>query len=72
MKLRKQEIVSKIENGAALVKKFDRMYGTYFFLNDIDGNTLYNLHLGDCKSIYAKSQFVKTTIDSNTFELSKL
>ena len=37
MKLRKQEIISKIEKGARLIKKFDRMYGTYFFINDVDG-----------------------------------
>jgi hypothetical protein len=71
MKLRKQEIISKIEEGARLIKKFDRMYGTYFFINDIDGNTLYNLHLGDCKSIINKTQLVKTMLDPNTFEFSK-
>ena len=71
MKFRKQEIISKIEKGATLIKKFDRMYGTYFYINDIDGNTLYNLHLGDCKSIINKTQLVKTVLDSNTSEFSK-
>jgi hypothetical protein len=69
MKLRKSEIMSKIQSGASLVKKFDRMYGTYFFLNDIDGHTIYNVHLGDCKSI-ANSNLVKTMLDSNTFEFT--
>jgi hypothetical protein len=72
MKLRKQEIISKIENGATLIKKFDKMYGTYFIINDVDGRKLYNLHLGDCKSIVTKSQFVKTMLDSNTFQFSKI
>ena len=71
MKYIKQEIISKIEKGSRLIKKFDRMYVTYFFINDVDGCTLYNLHLGDCKSIVTKSQFVKTMIDPNTFEFSK-
>jgi hypothetical protein len=70
MKIRKKEILQKIESGAVLVKKFDRMYGTYFYLNDVDGKSLYNLHSTDCKLITASNQLTKKLIDTNTLEYS--
>jgi hypothetical protein len=71
MKLTKIETIEKIESGAVLVKKFERMYGTYFFMNCPDGTTIWNLNESHCKSIIASGAFKKTMVDSNMFEFSK-
>ena len=70
MKLTKIETIEKIESGAVLVKKYDRMYGTYFFMNCPDGNAIWNLNATHCKSIISSGVFKKTMVDSHMFEFS--
>jgi hypothetical protein len=70
MALTKMETIEKIESGAVLVKKFDRMYGTYFFMNCPDGVTIWNLNKTHCKSIFSSGVFKVTMVESNMFELS--
>lgn len=70
-KLRKSEILEKISNGSTLVRKFDRMYGTYFYLINIDSTCIYNVNKNDCKTITNMNQLIKKMIDPNTFEFYK-
>lgn len=66
MKISKDVILEKMKNGAVLIQKFDRMYGTYYFLNDIDGNVIYNINLKSISSI--KNISNKIWIDKNIIE----
>jgi hypothetical protein len=70
MKLTKSETIEKIQSGAVLVRKYDRMYGTYYFMNCPDGNTIWNLNMLHCKSIIASGSFKKTIIDGSFTEYS--
>lgn len=67
-KIRKNEILDMIANGSTLVEKFDRMYGTYFFIITLNATTIYNVHLGDCKSISKMGILKKTMVERNLFE----
>lgn len=65
-KLRKKEILDLLKDNATLIRKFDRMYGVYFFIICSDNNCIYNLHKSDCASITKMLQ--KNIVDANTFE----
>lgn len=51
MKLTKIEMIEKLNAGAILVQKFDRLYGKYYYLNDIDGNCIWNLNKKTISSV---------------------
>lgn len=66
MKLSKIEIIEKLNTGAILVEKFEPMYGKYYFLNDIDGNCIWNLNKKSIPSIIKMCN--KLWIDEDTIE----
>lgn len=71
-KIRKNEILELVYSGSTLVKKFDRMYGTYFYIINSDATTIYNVHLGDCKTISNMVILKKTMVDPNLFEYTSI
>jgi len=66
-KIRKNEMIEMLQNGAVLTKKFDRMYGTYFYFEYQD-KTIWNVHQLDCKSVIVSKIISKKMIDVNTFQ----
>ena len=68
MKLTKTEMLEKLNAGATLVQKFDRMYGKYFWMNDVDGNCIWNLNKQHIASVIKICK--KQMIDCNTFEFT--
>lgn len=66
MKITKEKIIEKIKDGATLVQKFDRMYGTYYFIIEVDGTCTYNLNLRSIPSL--KKVLRKKLIDKNLIE----
>lgn len=66
MKITKDTIIERLRGGATLVQKFERMYGTYYFLIEIDGTCTYNLNLKSIPSI--KKMLHKKLVDPNLIE----
>lgn len=71
-KIRKNEILHLVNSGSTLVRKFDRMYGVYYFIILSDATIIYNVHLGDCKNITNTGLLKKTMVDPNHFEYTNI
>lgn len=70
-KIRKDTILSLVDNGSTLVKKFDSIYNVYFYIILMDATIIYNVNFVDCKNIIKNGLLKKTMVKPNHFEYTK-